>query len=430
MEIRKLKPEENVYMRLAGSICYVSSAPAEDRYSWLENPLEHTKGYETAWGAFDETGRLLSSMSALPAQIMINNQPVKAGLIAGVTTLPEARNASCVRKIFKAVLEDMKAGGVVYSLLFPFSSHFYRKFGYEHAYARPCASFPIGGLSRYPYPGGVKVHDKGDPWADFAKVYKVFSRDKNLAMVRGPKEWESLLNRDPHKDRKFTYIHYNQAGEPDAYILYGPSARGQDYCLQIQELAWADKHGLEAMLGFVHGMRSEYTRVIWPLPVGFDVFSMLDEPKTIDLTMDSMPMNRVVDVHAALALMEAPIGTGSVVMKLLDKFIESNTGMYEISWENGKLNVTRSGFMEAQEGGNRCNIIAGSITSSKNAGNNAQKPSSLPDIELNVETLVQLTTGYLTPAQAQYRRGVTIHGKEEALAALFPKKDMYMMEDF
>ena len=398
MEIRKLKLEENVQHKLMCSICFTRHYTSEDRYAWLNEPEKHAEGYENAWGAFDANGRLLSCMQVVPAQIMLNGRPVKVGLICAVTTLPEARNSRCVRKIFDVVMPYMKDKGMIFSLLYPFSFPFYRKFGYEHALIRRQATFQISELSRYPYPDGIKVHDKGGPWADFAKVYEVFAQDKNLSMVRGAKEWERLLNRDPHKNKEFTYIHYNAANKPDGYILYSGSTKDNGYNMDIRELAWTDNTGLYAMLGFIHGLRSEYNKVSWPLASDIDVLGLIDNAWAINQTAASIVMNRVVDVHAALRLIKAPCGNGSAIVKVTDKFMETNSGAYSISWESGSLKV--------------------------------KKTKLAPDMEMDVETLAQLISGYITPAQTLYRQDVRVHGKIEELAALFPLKNLYLMESF
>ncbi|MCL2528078.1 MAG: GNAT family N-acetyltransferase [Defluviitaleaceae bacterium] len=398
MEIRKLKPEENVYRKLMGSICFVGNPP-EDGYAWLENPQDHTQDYDIAWGAFNETGQLVSGMVVYPAQLLINDTPTKAGLIGYVTTLPEARNSSSVRKIFEKVMINMYEDGVVYSLLYPFSYKFYRKFGYEHAYLRNRATFPISELSHYPYPDGVKAHGKDGPWADFAKVYEVFSKGKTLAMVRGEKQWQNMLNRDPHKNREFTYIHYNTQSQPDSYILYNYKRNNKNSnTLQIHELAWTSKAGLEAMLGFIHGMRSEYAEVSWVFPSSVDVHGIVGEAWSVEIARDTMIMNRTVNIPAALDLLKPPSAAGSVTIKVTDKFVETNTGTYKVTWEAGSLN--------------------------------AEKANGTPDMEVNVETLVQLTTGYLTPAQALYRQDVVIHSKMQELTALFPIQEHYLIEGF
>jgi len=398
MEIRKIKPEENVHYELMCSICFSRSTAPEDRTAWLEKPEEHTEGYEHVWGAFDN-GRLISAMAVVPAQIMINGMPTKAGLICGVVTLPEARNARCVRKIFEIIMPQMKDEGVVYSLLYPFSFDFYRKFGYEHAYVRQRATFPVSELSRYPYPSGVKVHEKDGPWADFATVYNAFSRDKNTAMVRGQKEWKRILKRDPHKNKEFTYIHYNNAGVPDGYILYKIESKEKGVALMnILELAWSDKAGLEAMLGFIHGLRSEVKDISMSITRGLDVHGIVESPWNVTMANDTIIMNRVMDVTEALGRLDAPSGEGNVVIGVTDRFIPSNTDAYSVLWKDGVLKV--------------------------------EACKAAPDMEVDVETLVQLTTGYLTTSQAYYRQDVKLHNKTEELAALFPQKNQYLMEHF
>ena len=397
MEIRKLKPEENVRHKLMGAICFTRHMPLEDRYKWLNEPEKHTEDHEHTWGAFDENGRLISCMQAVPAQIMMNGQPIKVGLICMVTTLPEARNARCVRKMFEIILPLMKEEGMIFSLLYPFSLPFYRKFGYEYVFVKHQANFPISELAKYPYPDGMKVHDKGGPWADFAAVYETFVQDKNLPMVRGEKEWTRILDRDPHLKKEFTYIHYN-AGRPDGYILYGGTQKEKIYAVSIRELVWTNKAGLDAILGFIYGLRSEYDEVNWPMAGDMDMFNVIDNAYAITPTVNSIIMSRVLDVPAALGLIKAPPGKGSAVVGVTDRFMASNTGAYRIKWENGSLE--------------------------------AEKTGKAPDMEMDIETLAQLIFGYKTPAQALYRQDVVIHSKAEELTALFPLKNLYITEHF
>lgn len=396
MEIRKLKPEENVHRILMSSICFTATGPA-DRYAWLAKPEDHTHGHEDAWGAFDENGRLLSSMVLTKAQIMINGWPVKAVLVGSVITLPEARNARCVRKIFEVIMPLMAEEGYVYSILYPFSFPFYRKFGYEHGLTKMRATFPTDELSKYPYPNGIKVHDKGGPWADFATVYNVFAKDKNIAMVRGEKEWKGILSRDPHQNREFSYLHYNLSGESDGYVLYDGN-KTERTTMDIKELAWANKEGLYAILGFIHGLRSEYYNISWIVPDGLDIFGVVESSWNVEFKVDSIVMNRVMDVHGALILLDTPLGEGSVVVGVKDEFLPLNSGAYHVSWKDSRLRV--------------------------------EKTTQPPDIDMDVETLSQLTTGYLTPYEAQFRPDVSLHGKLVELTALFPKKNLYLMEFF
>ena len=383
MEIRKLKPEENVHRKLMSSICFARHSGNEDRLAWLEKPEEHTEGYEHAWGAFDESGNMISSMIAEPAHILINDKPVKVCLIIAVTSLPEARNAGGVRKIFDAIHPYMKKEGMVFSLLHPFSFEYYRKFGYEHNYVKYRADFQISGLSRYPYPTGMRVCNS---WEELAKIYDKFTRGKSMAMIRGEKEWKKLLQGDPHKTKDFVYIH------SDGYIIYRAESRDKHGLMNIKEIAWTSKQGLEAILGFIYGMRSEYSEVSWHLPGGPDIFSLVSEAFDVKINIESLVMTRVLDIPAALELCTAPSGKSSVVISV------TYHDVYQVSWADSKIK--------------------------------AEKTSLAPNMEVDITTLAQLTTGYMNPEQALYRPDVTIHSKMEELTALFPKKAQYLMEFF
>ncbi|MCL2362852.1 MAG: GNAT family N-acetyltransferase [Defluviitaleaceae bacterium] len=397
MEIRKLRPEENVHRKLMSAICFSRYMPAEDRYAWLEKPEDHTENYEKAWGAFDDDGKLVSAMIVDPAEIMINGKKAKAGLIAAVTTLPEARNNGSIRKLFEAAIPHMKEEGMVFSVLYPFSHEYYRKFGYEHNCVRSRVDFPISALDQYPYPGGMKAYDKVIPWEDFAKVYDVFSKDKNMAVTRGKKEWEAILKGDPHKDKAFAYVHYNN-DEPDGYILYKAETRDNSGLINIRELAWSNIAGFKSILGFIYGMRSEYSQVSWSQPSGPDILGVVSDPFDVKWSWDSIIMTLVLDVQAALNLSVAPYGKGKLVIGVTDKFMNANNGAYMMSWADGRLKV--------------------------------ETTNHPTDMDLDIETLAQLTTGFLTPAQALYRPGVVIRSKMEELTTLFPKKEQYMMEQF
>jgi len=397
MEIRKLKPEENIHRILMSSICFSRHMQNEDRLAWLEKPEEHTGNYENAWGAFDNNNKLVSAMVVDPAKVMINGKAVKAGLIAAVTTLPEARNAGGVRMMFDAVIPHMKNEGMVFSILYPFSFEYYRKFGYEHNYVKTRINFPISELSHYPYPKGMKSHDKNDSWEDMAYVYNIFSKDKNMAMVRSKNEWDKILRGDPHKSKEFAYIHMTN-DKPDSYVLYKAETKDNKGLLNIKELTWTSTDGLRSILGFIYGMRSEYDEVSWALPTGIDVFSIVSNPCSIILSYDSIIMTRVVDVQAALNLIVAPSKKGSVVLGIKDKFMKENSNSYLVSWDENKLKTEITNYDA--------------------------------DMELDIETLVQLSTGYTTIEQTLYRLDVCVHNKMDELTALFPKKNQYMMESF
>jgi predicted acetyltransferase len=399
MTVRKIKPKENVQKLLIESTCFLS-VETEDRYEWLKKPMAHTEGYEHGWGGFDAHGNLCSSMQILPVEMRFNKKSVSAGIAASVATLPEARNKGYIRELFRAVLTDMKENNRIFSFVYPFSYAYYRQFGYEHAYTRFQMEIPMEQLKGYPFPDSIKPYRKGNEFTDFSNIYHSFTKDKNLAIIRDEGQWNEILDRDPHLKREYTYLHYNGQGKADAYLLYKPEeVNGSDGGpLLVQELAWLNKDGLHAMLGFMHGLRTEYESVKWETPNCVDVFSLFPESWDVSISWKAAGMNRVVDLEKALILLEPPASGGSAVIGVNDKFLPWNTGRYQILWENNGISVSKTDLP--------------------------------PDMETDIETMAQLVTGYITPLEASHKKGTVIHTKTEALTALFPKRHLYMMEHY
>lgn len=399
MEIRKIKPEEKILQSLVSTIVFLGDEPEEYK-EWLKNPLEHSDGYENVWAGFDDAGKMCSSMVVHDYKIRFDGHTVGMGGVGGVATLPECRKGGYIRHIFEKALPDMKERGMVFSFLYPFSFAFYRKFGYELCYTPNCVSVPMSFFRAYPFPDHVSLYMPGDDLAPFAEVYDSFSRNLNLAFVRDHASWERMLEKDPYVTRHYAYLHRDGDGRPDAYLLFKADLGHGDEgnTLRVKELAWTGTAALHAMFGFLGGLDSQFEHLRWNAPGGLNIHALFSEGYEINARRPACGMNRIVDVRRALELLQAPACTGRAVIGVFDKFMSFNTGHYALEWDAGKLTV---------------------------------KPTDrTADLETDVETLAQLVTGFLTPDEARYRRGVAISGNEASLRALFTHKDLYVMERF
>jgi predicted acetyltransferase len=127
----------------------------------------------------------------------------------------------------------------------------------------------------------------------------------------------------------------------------------------------------------------------------------MPDPYDTKVKLSPTAMNRIVDVPRALAMLQAPEGSGRVSVGVTDAFCPENTGLYYLEWESGTLNVTKKAesFIHA-------------------------------DMETNVTTLAQLVTGYIDPARARWRKDTEIRSGFDELARLFVLKDLYSFERF
>ena len=400
MEIRKIKPEEAVTSSLVSTIVFLGQE-SEDYRLRLQEPLAHSEGYERIWGAFDDNGKMCSSMHVHDFTIRYDGHDVGMGGVGGVATLPECRKGGYIRKIFESCLPEMLESGKVFSFLYPFSFKFYRKFGYEICYTPNKVRVPVSFFQSYPYPDNIELFIPGGHTRDFAEVYETFSRGLNLACARDEAAWERMLEKDPFITRHYAYLHKDENGNPDAYLMFKTDeGHGDDgNSINVKELAWATPGALHAMFGFIGGLSPQFESFRWNAPRNVNLFSLFPESYEINAQLPANGMNRVVNVQKAFELMKAPKINGSAVIGVNDAFLPQNTGVYALEWENGVMRRVKR----------------------------ADKPA---DLEIDVETLAQLTTGWLNMDEARYKRGVAVHGNDSVLNDLFVHKNLYIMEHF
>ena len=404
MEIRRLTPEEQIQRRGLSQTVFFHER--EDIRKMLKAPQEHIKDEDAvSWGAFSEGGasRLESALKVIPYNMRMNGHDVKMAGIASVATRPEARGKGHVRRIMEKAFPAMLEAGQTFSFLYPFSYEYYRKLGYEMCHAYHKVTIPPEQAAFYPFPDGMEPYEPGEPFSPFEEVYGTFIQSRNLAILRKEAEWQNLLERDPYKDFKFTYLHRDSQGKADAYILYNAEDKGSDgNGLKIEELCWATPEGLKCIFGFLGKLGAEYSSIEWNAPCDVDVHALF--PNAYDLTwkVASVGMLRLVDVNGALATLRAPEGSGRVNIGVSDKSLPGNSGIYSIQWESGSLAIQK------EEGGK----------------------NNEPHLETTAETLAQLVTGYLSPLQASYKKDTLLQGRLPELMTLFPKQHIYIKEQF
>jgi predicted acetyltransferase len=129
------------------------------------------------------------------------------------------------------------------------------------------------------------------------------------------------------------------------------------------------------------------------------VFPLFPESYEISVTRPSKGMNRILNALKAFELMKTPETPGKANIRVADKFMPCNDGAYALEWENGRMTSVKRNTGEV-------------------------------DLETDIETLVQLMTGFIDMDGVRLKRGVNIKGNVAVLKALFPIKDMIMMDSF
>lgn len=320
---------------------------------------------------------------------------VNATGVGGVASLPESRGQGGIREIFAALLPAWRENDVVFSLLYPFSHRFYRKFGYELVQRMHRYTLPMESLAGFPCEAAAELLTD---FSSLQKLHRDFGVAHNLYILRKDAQWNHF-KKDPFLTRTYTY----RVGK-DAYVTFRPQdpARGQDgYTLKVLDMAYQNSASLRALFGFLYGLRAQYSQVMLELPPSVPLMHMIPECYDVSLSVVAKGMARIVHVQRALELMRYPQEAGSFTLQVSDAFLPANSGCYVIRYENGHaISVTMDDFC------------------------------GRPDLIVSIQVLTQLVSGSLTLEEALYLPDVTCLVNPSRLQGIFPRKDLFFTDGF
>ena len=328
--------------------------------------------------------------------VWFNGKLARTSGIGGVATLPEARSQGGIRAIFEEQLPDSYRKGYVFSMLFPFSHVFYRKFGYElvqrsHVYTVPLQSLSsFSDRSRGCAPLPVQLVTDG---ASLTEIHDAFGRQCSLSIHRKPTQWH-FVSRDPVKAVNFTY----RIGDKAFVTIRGHE--GEEGTLHVRDLGYTDREGLFALLGFLYTMRASYEKALITLPDSVPLTAMVPECYEAKDKVSAHGMARIVNVVRALELMPYPNHPGTFTVKVRDAQIAENDHTFAVKYTAGGESV--------------------SVTIADDA---------VPDLTVSIQRLTQLVTGSLTLSEAMWTGDIECPDPDR-FDGLFPHQDIYFDDPF
>ena len=390
MEVRKLSAEERFEANVISTVAFHMRMedPEKSREESLKETVED-------WGAFADDGKMMARIINHRFQVWLDGQTVPCGGIGAVSTLPEYRNTGAVREIFGKLIPAAYQNGEVISALYPFSHAFYRKFGYETVRWRNDYEFAPSALSGYRFTGEAELWKPGDPADEYTALYNRFAEGYNLAMKRDDAKMMKRLKGEYWKDRKFCYL-LRENGTPVAYVIFQDIRHDPAAILSVEDLAWDDRAGLEAVLGFLARFTADYGTVKLFLPASLELLSVIRCPRAYDIEQKARQdyMIRVMNVPKLLEAMKKPDGARFTVRVEGDLYIPENNGTWEVS------------------------------------GEGVRPTDRAPDLTVAIQALGQLAAGSVSLSEAKYRPDVEVAGNEEILSKVFVRRPIIVEEHF
>lgn len=388
MEVRLTKPEELDRVRELFALAF--RIP-------MKRDAEQEPDEALHWAAFDGDGQMMSAITVPTYQMWFDGQPVRLGGIGGVSTLPQYRRRGGIRACFEALLPELYRREYDFSYLYPFSTAFYRKFGYECCVQKQLVTVDLRLLRTSYFEGTYRLAEPGrdlseDVWA----VDQAWYRAYNMSVLHGRSDYRWVTGLDPAAGDKYLYVWYDN-GAPSAYVRFQPEGD----TLQCDRFRFTSARGFRALLGLLQTMSTDRSHARFYLPESKALRYLLPEWSLGAVRWQLLcgGMVRVVRVREVLEKAKC-IGTGQVTLEITDHQIPENTGVYRVSFRDGR--VTQ-----------------------------AARTDAAPDAALTIPALSALISGVCSFTEAaQWMPGAELKTPNPALDQLFYKKEMFIEEDF
>lgn len=327
---------------------------AEELFSIaFETPWQEEAYPTEKYAAFlDDDETMTSCLSILPFSARFDGETVKMAGIGGVSSLPQFRRCGGIRGCFEKMLPDLYREGYVLSMLYPFSTNYYRKFGYE-TWARGARyELELSHIPDFPREGWSLLADASNrekALEDIRLLTGEWERYYNGMVELTERQYAFVSEADPYRKQEFVYIHYDSRGVPGAYMVCRRERDGQEQRMVCSRFVFRDRVGLQGLLTLAKSMQSDHRSIVFTLPASFCLDPLIDEWSLGAYRRSDASLGMVRVVNAAAALEAARYrGSGRLSIEISDGQIGENNDIFTVCFEDGRAcSVVRGNREEA-----------------------------------------------------------------------------------
>lgn len=350
MIVRKIHLDEAKRVREFWALAFESSfdcakTPEEFGDELLHSPTHRDhQDWQIQWAAFDDDDKtMLSTFIAHPFTVSFDGHEAKMMGIGGVATLPQYRRRGGIRACFERALPEMADEGAVFSYLYPFSTAYYRKFGYELGCDRVLWRLKLEGVPRFAASGECALLEQGQELTEsLMAVDSTWYSRYNMAVRPEAIDYLWAKTANPFKDREYTYLYLSADKVPMGYVSFTPEAGSRD--LVCKRFAFTCQEGFEGLMNLLCSLKADHAHARLYLPMDVDLSSFLPEWSfgMVERRQELFGMVRVLDVEKALTLAKMR-GEGQLSIAVSDGQIAQNNATFTVAFAPDQPNrVTRT----------------------------------------------------------------------------------------
>lgn len=348
MNVRMIQPEE--WLRTEELFALAFEIPMKRQENAEPDQALH-------WAAFDADGEMMSTLTVSDFDIAFDGHTCRMGGIGGVATLPQYRRRGGIRGCFEAFLPELYRREYDFSYLYPFSTCFYRQFGYENCVQKQQICIDLR-LLKAEIPGGT--YRLSEPKRDLTSAVKIvdstWEEAYNFAVRHDDKYYAWVRRLDPAAGHEFCYVWFRENGEPGAYVTYRSEKQPDGWNLICSRFRFLDREGYRALLALLKTMASDHPFAKFQLPDSTAMRYLMPEWSLGAASWSIVPAGMVRVIRVQEVLRKAAYhGSGRAVVQVCDPQIKENNHSYMVRFENGKAVSVEITLDEADV---RCTIPA------------------------------------------------------------------------
>ena len=280
-------------------------------------------------GAFDGS-RLVALAGAIAFGQFFGGRRVPMGGLSSVAVASDRRGEGLGQRVVSMCLKDMRARGDAISSLYPATTGFYRRMGWELAGGVAWRSVEPGRLSRLPRTEAVRVRLAEDADREAIRgCYAAYARNVAGLLDRPEPWWQ---HREARRATGSTYVAVDETGEVSGYLVYarrdGSLAPGGPFRLAVDEFIWLSRDAGLALWQLIASWSTQVEKVFTMGPIEDPARLIL--PEQVSQTVAELRwMLRVVDAEAAIDARGFPAGLAlEVPFELDDTELAANSGRF------------------------------------------------------------------------------------------------------
>lgn len=394
MIVRKTEPHEARRINELFAIAFetpLSDCPA--------SPEETRQNH---WAAYTDDGKMMSCITIPEFSFRFDGHACKMGGIGGVSTLPQYRRMGGIRGCFEAALPALYAEGYDFSYLYPFSTAYYRKFGYECCVQKYDWAVNLSLLTPPLWDGCFRLAEKDYPMTDSIRVVdKAWEERFNMMVIHGEQDYGWTEKFDPAVKQEFTYVCFDGNGTPKAYTTFKMAQEPDGRNLVCSRFCFADRSGFTGLMHLFKSLAADHAFVKFKTPALPSLQYLMPEWSlgAVHFSLLNGGMVRVVNVESVLKK-AAYRGSGALNLAIHDPQIPGNCATFAVTFADGRA----------------VNVV---------------KTDAEPDAELTIPTFSALIAGVCDFAEAaETFQGLEVRNAGTPLSSVFYRKPMMITEFF